>query len=105
VFHKYYNELGPAKLKTLIYLEKNILNEYKIGSNSNVIDNMISSKFSVSSRYTNKYLKSELQCIYDSLGIVKTAKASDMNEYYETKIVSIVINGKRDKGLELISKK
>jgi hypothetical protein len=31
--------------------------------------------------YTRKYIKEKLQEIYDNLGIKKSAKATDLNEY------------------------
>lgn len=105
VFHKYYNELGSAKLKTLIYLEKNILNEYKISNTSNNITAIIQSKFLVATRYTNKDIKSELQSIYNSQGIVKKAKAGDIENYYTVKRAVINIGGSYKEGFELISKK
>ena len=101
-FHIYYN-LGSAKLKALNYQESRIIEE--ISNNSKLssinIDNL---GVSLGEKYSKHELKKILQKFYDSNGIKKTAKASDINQYYETKRAKIPtgITGKYDEGLELI---
>lgn len=41
-----------------------------------------------------KHVKEELQKIYDTLGISKRAKATDMGQWYETATMSRKIEGK-----------
>ena len=41
-----------------------------------------------------KHVKEELQKIYDTLGIGKRAKATDMEQWYETATMSRKIEGK-----------
>jgi hypothetical protein len=41
-----------------------------------------------------KYIKETLQSIYDELGLTKKAKATDLDEWFETKQITRCIDGK-----------
>lgn len=55
--------------------------------------------------YSSKSLKNSFQTIYANLGINKTAKGSDINNYYETKEVTKTIDKKSVKGYVIIRSK
>ena len=58
--------------------------------------------FKVGNRYVKADIKSTLKMLYDRLGYQKTAKASDLEEYFELK--KIYTPDKKN-GFELLSKK
>ena len=62
--------------------------------------------FQENTRYTKSYIKEKLKKIYDKLGYSKTAKASDIEEYFEIKVCQILNKEtkKYDNGFELIKK-
>ena len=65
---------------------------------ANLNDNVLGDK---------KELKEILQQFYNTFGMSQTAKASDINQYFETKRAKIPtgIAGKYDEGLELLKLK
>jgi hypothetical protein len=83
VIKEAYIKLGAAKLGTLRYEEKPILealNSYEVEANGGV-KGELKRKLRANKRYTNKELKELFKSIYNVLGIKKTAKASDIEEY------------------------
>jgi hypothetical protein len=62
--------------------------------------------FKIGKRYVNKDIKQSLKLLYERLGYQKTAKANDLEEYFEIKTVKFQdLSGKWVHGLELLSKK
>ena len=62
--------------------------------------------FQIGKRYVNKDIKQSLKLLYERLGYQKTAKANDLEEYFEIKTVKFQdLSGKWVHGLELLSKK
>ena len=62
----------------------------------------LSSVIIIGKRYTRKELKNILQKVYDEvLDLPKTAKATDINQYYKTSEIKI----KGDRGYEIIEEK
>ena len=111
-FAKYYYSISKEKAGTLKYNKKQLEKEYdRLNSISSTIDleNLpieIYSNFTVSSRYSKSYIKEKLKEIYDKLGYSKTAKANDIEEYFEVKECRVLntTTNKRDSGFELIRK-
>lgn len=112
-YSDYYRELGSAGIKTCSYRRSLIVTEYQNRirtKNNNSLVAAILSKFKVGERYIKKDIKSELGNIYKKFGISKTAKATDINEYFETKQVILLVKNnqgvtERLHGLELLKKK
>ena len=79
----------------------NMKSQQKVeNSGSTIFDSF----FTVGKKYTKKELKEILQQFYNTFGMSQTAKASDINQYFETKRAKIPtgIAGKYDEGYELI---
>lgn len=82
-----YTRVGSGMLKKSKYRNDNI----KINVNNDLIESKIDlssiiySMFKVGSRYKNTVIKSMLNDLYKKHGIKKTAKASDLKEYFEMK--------------------
>lgn len=55
--------------------------------------------------HTNVYIKEKLKDLYKEIGYKVNAKATDLNNYFDTKKCLIQENGKRVNGLKLVSKK
>jgi len=64
-------------------------------------------KFEVGKRYSKSLIKEKLTKIYSDFRYDKTAKASDLEEYFELKscLISNKETGKRDNGFEIIKKR
>ena len=110
---KYYYSISKEKAGTLHYQKGELEKEYNrvslISSTVQVekLTNEIYSNFLVGMKYPKSYIKEKLKEIYDKLGYSKTAKANDIEEYFETKTCKVVdsLSGKRDNGFELIKKR
>lgn len=92
-----YEQLGVAKVQALKYHVGNIrrelvkklpiTNEYKIVK-------LVNDAFTKQTAIPKSTAKEKLQRIYDTLGISRTAKASDLANWYEIKETSPKVNGK-----------
>ena len=92
-----YEELGTAKVQALKYHVGNIRRELTKQWSVPVerkIAKMINETFTKQTSIPKSKVKTELQKIYDSLGIQQTAKATDLAKWYEVKMTSPKINGK-----------
>lgn len=103
-FHIYYNTLGSARIAALGYKEAAIKNELAYIQSRTNLENMILQMFVVGGRYKRSDIKQTLQQLYTSLGLNKTAKATDISAYFTVKNVYITENGKKVPGLELCNK-
>ena len=109
-FKDYYKVFGSAKLKALKYREADILREwnnlvnnfYKQGD----VSSLIYMNFIVGNSYSSSEVKKTLKRIYEDCNYQKTPKATDLNEYFETKEAKIVDSeGKKSRGIKLLNKK
>jgi hypothetical protein len=100
-FNKYYNILGPDRIKASGYRTEILVKEI---SNMLVSDDSIKEKildfFKVGEKYKRTDIKFKLQEIYTELGLQKIAKSTDLEEYYEIKKVRFTdpITKTRDNG-------
>jgi hypothetical protein len=102
-YQNYMNLLGPDRIKTLRYYQAELEREYKIIISGNTIKESILVSFQVSQKYTLKEIKEKLREIYTTLGLSKTPKAKDLEEYYEVKKTKITTSdGVRD-GYKLLN--
>ena len=92
-----YEDLGTAKVQALKYHVGNIKRELmkrQPAPTEYKIVKMINTTFTKQTPIAKNKVKAELQRIYDDLGIKQTAKAADLNKWYEVKITTPKINGK-----------
>ena len=104
-FQNYYYILGPDRCRALGYQKSKLDNEIEMINNkkSDTILSIISNSFQVSQRYTLKEIKERLGEIYISLGLSKTPKAKDIEEYYEVMKTKVTTSdGVRD-GYKLLN--
>ena len=81
-----YEKIGAAEVREMKYHQSNIKRRLIAESQKNFAVKVV--------EMLVKKIKEELQKIYDSLGIKKTAKATDIDEWYEVQRVSRYIDGK-----------
>ena len=100
-FKDYYTEMGPDRIKASGYREDKLKAEWakahqeELGVSDELILDIVE-YFKLGQRYTNPDIKEKLKELYQKHGYQKTAKASDLEEYFWLKKVympSIKKNG------------
>ena len=106
-YQNYINLLGISGIRAKGYEKYRLENEVQIADSGKNLSKEITNKFLCGRKYTLKDVKKELQLIYDSLNLTKTAKASDIEEYYEVKKIKLwdANEKKQNKGYELLELK
>jgi hypothetical protein len=104
-YKDYYKYLGFSGIRAHRYNEAEIKRELeKLCGNSQKEDQLkeeIYRLFKIGNRYTNKDIKSTLKGIYERLEYEKTAKASDLEQYFKVKKV---YTSDKKHGVEILEK-
>lgn len=98
----YYNILGSVRIKALRFREQDIISEISQLKRVPDVVGKLSCILEKGTHYPNADLKVIIQKVYDSLGIKKTAKASDIKQFFPSatyKKVVLRVDGKRQ-GIE-----
>jgi hypothetical protein len=105
-YKDYYKHLGFSGIRAHRYNEAEIKREIeKICGNSQKGDQLKEEMyrlFKVGNRYTKADIKTTLKNLYERIGYQKTAKATDLEEYFDLK--KIYTSDKKN-GFELLNKK
>lgn len=104
----YIKVLGIDRIKSLSYRKVNLDNEIAIRqSNQKIdIDSHIYNEFQEGSKISCVDAKKALESLYDRLGYQRSPKATDLEDWFDTRKVKIKdSSGKWIHGLELIKKK
>ena len=107
-FREYYTEMGPDRIKANGYQESKLKSEWnkmhqeELGVSDELILD-IANYFKLGQRYTNPDIKAKLKELYQKHGYQKTAKASDLEEYFSLKKVYMVAEKKH--GFEIQKKR
>ena len=104
-YRNYLYYLGPERIRANAYKENSIKKEYWSIRSCGGIKEEAFSIFLVGKRYTLKDIKEQFKNIYIKLGIDKSPKASDLEEYFNVKKCLLTIDGKKVNGYEIISLK
>ena len=101
---RYYDALGPDRIRSCSYIEARIVRELSTNANRDSLQESILSTFIPGQFYSLKEIKSTLEVIYSSLGIAKTAKASDLLDldYIEVKPAQLWIDGHKENGYRIL---
>ena len=108
IYGNYYTILGPEKIKSLSYQKSKLENEYLrlVGNqeNKSSLLDLLFDTFKVSNKYTLSMVKDSLKDIYAKSGIDCHSKASDLEKYFEVKLVYMTNKEtkKREKGYLII---
>ena len=89
-FHQYYRFLGPQLIRAKSYKEVNLKKELGYYQHFNNIKIIVNNLFKIGSIYSSKEIKMGLQSIYDNLKIEKIAKATDLSDFFELKLTTVV---------------
>lgn len=93
VFESYYNVLGPERIAELSYRRDTVKAEYdRLVNNQNVESparKKVIDSFSIGSKYSNSSIKAKLKDIYLDIGLKKTAKAKDLEDYFEVTFCNV----------------
>lgn len=106
-FSMYYKLFGTEGCRLSEYRENRLRDRTMILEIGDIIKNSIFNTFEVGKRYLVRDIKIKLIEIYKNLNISRTAKATDIEEWFEVRSVIIIdpITKKHDKGFEILSKK
>lgn len=104
----YIIQLGPEKIRALGYKEalirREITNQELSGQNDLMV--CLIERFIVGNKYSLKSIKEDLLLIYNKVGITKTPKATDLEDYFNIRKCTINLkDGKRINGYEILSLK
>ena len=111
VFKNYYITLGKDKIMSLGCQKSKLDLEYgrlkNNQQNSSSLDELIYSEFKVGEKYLKSDIKNKLGGIYSRSGIMATAKATDLENYFELKSGKATnkVTGKRDHYYEILKPK
>lgn len=97
----YYDELGGNRIKALNYKEKKLLNEIHIMKTKNKIRHELHGIIHIGDRILTTDIQQTLHDVYDRLGIDKSLKATDLNEFFEIHPVKIPTANGRKNGFEI----
>ena len=110
IFKNYYIVLGKERIRALQYRKYALDSEYQRQRNnqfnSKNLDEAIYFSFKVGERYLKSHIKQILGNIYESLGLKLSPKATDLEKYFDIKLVDVIDEtGKRTKGFKILKKK
>ena len=97
----YYEALGVDRIKALNYKEKKLLNEIHIMKTKNKIRHELHGIIHIGDRILTTDIQQTLHDVYDRLGIDKSPKAADLNEFFEIHPVKIPTANGRKNGFEI----
>lgn len=93
IFEKFYRILGPKRISELSYRRDNLKAEYDKLVNNQKVEVLAREKitefFLIGEKYTNSWVKAKLKEIYLDIGLNKTAKAKDIEDYFEVSTCNI----------------
>lgn len=103
----YYIVFGPDRIKSMSYKRDRLDSAVKLELGNQTLDpsRLIYEEFSEGNRYSKAFIKEKLKDIYLSINYSKTAKATDLEEYFEMKAVNYMDKGKKTHGFEIIKRK
>lgn len=97
----YYEALGVDRIKALNYKEKKLLNEIHIMKTKNKIRHELHGIIHIGDRILTTDIQQTLHDVYDRLGIDKSPKATDLNDFFEIHPVKIPTANGRKNGFEI----
>lgn len=97
----YYEALGANRIKALNYKEKKLLNEIHIMKTKNKIRHELHGIIHIGDRILTADIQQTLRVVYDRLGVDKSPKAADLNEFFEIHPVKIPTANGRKNGFEI----
>lgn len=99
-FITFLTSLGPEVCASQSYRNNRLFTVYTNLLNNQDIDpkERIIQLFKVGDRYSYSEIKQKLGELYLEINLIKTPKATDINQFFDTRPAKITINGKREGG-------
>ena len=104
-YFDYYDFFGIDGCRANSYKESNLQSKLLCGIESDKLAKVVLDKFKLNERISKKEIKETLKSIYQDLSLSKTAKATDIEEWFEIKSVVFPVNGKMTHGFEILALK
>ena len=101
-YKNYYNTLGSETIAKCGYRMSRIQPVYESRLQAQGILAEIVKHFQPGNTYRKKYIKQQLQTIYNGLGLTQTAKATDLAEYFELAEAVVTRKGVREKAYKIL---
>ena len=103
-FNYFYSSFGTDGCRSVGYARKPLMDKVSIDLNNNNIKTQILSEFKLNQVLSAADVKTKLATIYAELGLKKTAKATDLDEYFVTKRHNITSpDGKSIRGVRIVN--
>lgn len=104
-FKSFYNKFGTAGCKAKKFREEALKTELLDTLKDDILTKEILDKFKLKDKLSKKLIKTILASIYLKLSLKRTAKASDLEEWFDLRSVNFMENGKKVNGFEIIALK
>ena len=106
-YGNFYRSVSPENAKRMSYRKNALEKRYTRSINNQAVDQELlmiglQDSFVVGGRYTKSEIKEKLGDIYNQIGLDKTPKATDLENYFETKRCILTVDGKRYEGFEIV---
>lgn len=101
----YYDFFGIDGCRANSYKESNLQSKLLCETESDKLAKVVLDKFKLNERISKKEIKETLKSIYQDLSLSKTAKATDIEEWFKIKSVVFPVNGKMTHGFEILALK
>ena len=100
-FFQYYKYYGTAGCSAKKFRESDLLAGWSDSSKGEKLKNIIYSVYKSGDKIAMSEIKKTLKNIYESLGITKTAKATDLGNYFKLTKTHVIINSEVKHGFKL----
>ena len=100
-FHQYYNYYGPDGCSARKYVDSELKKGWEDSTKEDKLKSFIYSYYNEGDRVSKSDIKSFLKGIYSVLSLSKTAKATDLGEYFEMSKTNVVVDGVSKNGFKL----
>ena len=109
-YGNFYRSVSPEDAKRMSYRKNALEKRYTRSVNNQAVDQELlmiglQDSFLVGNRYTKPEIKEKLGDIYRQIGLDRTPKAVDLENYFELRRCIITVDGKRFEGFEIVKKK
>lgn len=104
-YFDYYDFFGPERCRANSYKECELLAIMTDEVGSDKIAEEVLKVFSPKNKYSKKDIKEKLKKIYTTLSLSRTAKATDIEDWFEARACNYMEDGKKVHGFELIALK
>lgn len=107
-FSTYYKLFGTEGCRQSEYREGRLQDKVSLLEKDDQLKNFVFNQFIIGNKYSLKFIKTELKSLYDSLNIIgKTAKATDLGEWFELRQTYLIdpTTRRKDKAFEILKKK